>query len=98
MREGMFPLYLKLIDRYQQEDSILTEKLTCAEYKKGYFCGGRNTIKLITYKNKVVIPQQLQRYIVKWYHTYILHTGWDRTEEMILQNLYWTDIRNGVRK
>ena len=61
MSEGIFPLYFKLIDRYQREDPILTEKLTYAEYKKGYFCGGRNTIKLITYENKIVIKQQLQR-------------------------------------
>ena len=32
MTEGTFTLYFKLIDRYQGEDPILTEKLTCAEY------------------------------------------------------------------
>ena len=49
--ESTFPLSLKLIDRYQQEDPILTEKLKCAEYSKGSFRGGINTIKLVTYKD-----------------------------------------------
>ena len=98
MPEFTFPLYFKLIDRYQREDPILTGKLTCAEHKKDSFRGGRNTIKRITYKNEIVIPQQLQRYIVKCYHTYLLHTIRDQTEAMICQHLYWTDIRNTVRK
>ena len=55
--EGKLTLYFKLIDCYKREDPILTEKLTCIEYKEGSFCGGRNTIKLLTYKNKIIIPQ-----------------------------------------
>ena len=42
--EGTIPLSLNLIDRYQQVDSFLTEKLKGAKYKKNYFCRGRNTI------------------------------------------------------
>ena len=63
--EGTFPLSFNLIDRYQREDPFLTEKLKCVEYKKGYFCGGRSTIDIITYKDKIVTPQKLQKYLVK---------------------------------
>ena len=70
--EGSFPLSFKLIDRYQQEDTILTEKLKCAEYIKGSFRGGQNTIKIVTFNNKIVIAQLLQRYVLKWYHTYLI--------------------------
>ena len=59
--EGTFPLYFNLIYRYQQEDPFLTENLKCTEYTKGTFRGGRNTIDLITYKYKIVIPQKLQK-------------------------------------
>ena len=75
-----------------------TGKLNSAECIKGYFCGGRNTIKLITYKYKIVIPRKLQKYVVKWYHTYILHPVLDRTEAMIWQHLYWPGIREAVHK
>ena len=35
--EGTFPLSFKIVYRYQQEDPILTENLTCAEYKRVLF-------------------------------------------------------------
>ena len=46
--DSTFPLYFKLIYHYQQEYTFLPEKLKCAKYKKGYFRGVRNTIKLVT--------------------------------------------------
>ena len=54
--EGTFPLSFNIIDRYQSEDPVLTEKINYEEYQNGYLCGGYNTIKLVTYKNRIVIP------------------------------------------
>ena len=68
------------------------EKLKCAKYKKSSFCGSRNTIELVTYNGKIVIPQKIQKYIVKYYHTYILHPGLDRMWAVIFQHLYWPGI------
>ena len=96
--KGTFPLSFNIIDRYHREYHFLTEKSKCETYKKGYFCGGRNTIKLVTYEGKIVISQKLQKYVLKWYHTYLLHPGPDRTDEMILQNLCYTGIRKSVQK
>ena len=50
-------------------------KLNSAEYIKGSYRGGRNNVKLVTFNDKIVISQLIQRYIVKWYHTYLLHPG-----------------------
>ena len=96
--EVTFPLSFKIVDRYQWKDSIVTEKLNSTENKKGSFRGILDTIKLVTFKNKIVIPQLLQRYVVKWYHTYILHTGRYRTQAMIHQHFYWPGIRKNARK
>ena len=98
LSDRTFPIYFKLIDRYQRGNPILTEKLTCAEYQTGYFFSGQNTVKLVTYKDKLVIPQLLQKYPMEWYYTYILHPGMDTTEAIIHQHLYWKDIRNDVQK
>ena len=73
--EGTFPLSFNIINRYQREDLVLSEKLNSAEYKKGSFRGGQNTIKIGTYKDKIFISQKLQKYVVKWYHNYLLCTG-----------------------
>ena len=72
------------------------EKLNCAEYQTGYFCGGRNTIELVTYKDKIVFPQKIQIYVVKWYHMYIHHPELDRTQAKIRQNLYWPGLRETI--
>ena len=60
-----FTLSFNIIYRYKWEDPVLSEKLNSAEYQKGSFRGGRNIIKLVTYKDKIVIPQKLQKYVVK---------------------------------
>ena len=91
--EGTFTLSFNLLYCYHQEYPLLTEKLKCAEFTKGYLSGGRNTIDLITYKYKRVIPQKLQKYVVKWYHTYLLHPGLDQTEAIILQHFYWSGLK-----
>ena len=86
--EGNFPLSFKLIGRYQRKDPIPTKKITRAEYKKGYFRGSRNTIKSVTFKDKIVIMQLIQKYVVRWHHSYLLHTVLDRTEAMLCQYFY----------
>ena len=55
-----FPLSFNLIDRCKWEDPFLLEKIKCRKYQNGYFCGGHNTLELIKYKDKIVIPQKLQ--------------------------------------
>ena len=47
------------------------------KYVKGSFRGGQNTINLITYNKKTVIPEKIQKYKGKWYFTYPLHPGPD---------------------
>ena len=68
------------------------QKLTAQNSKKLYFRGGWNNIELLTYKDKTVAPQKLQRYAVNWYHTYLLHHVLDQSEAMVCQHLYWIGI------
>ena len=68
-------------------------------YDKGSLSGGSNNdISLIMCKDKIVIPSIIQKYILHWYHKYLLCPGMNRTEAMIRQNLYWPDIRYAVRR
>ena len=73
-------------------------QITKRKIQKGYFRVGRNYIYLVTHQDKIVIPQKLQKYIINWYHTYLLHPRLDRTEAMIHQHLFWTDIVPAIRK
>ena len=74
-------------------------KYKSGTYNKDSFCGGSNIdLKLLTFKDKIVIQSNLQSYVLQWNHTYLLHPGINRTEVMIRQYLYWPDIRNSIRK
>jgi hypothetical protein len=54
----------------------------------------RSTV--ITYDNKIYIPQSLRKRIVWWYHTYLQHTGITRMEATLRKNLTWSNLKKDV--
>ena len=55
--EYILPINLKFIKAYQRQKPIITAKYTTGTYKKCSFRGGSNIyLKLITCKDKIVIP------------------------------------------
>ena len=95
--EGTFPINLTLIQKHQQEEPRIIAKYKTGKYHKGSFREGSNIdLNLITYNNNIVIPSKLQSSVLHWYHTYFVHTIMDITEAMILQDVYWPDIRDSV--
>jgi hypothetical protein len=48
---------------------------------------------VITYDNKIYIPQSLIKRILWWYHTYPQHPGITRMEVTLRQTIAWTNIR-----
>ena len=50
-------------------------------------------IDLITRDEKIVIPQQLQRRVVEWYHTFLCHPGGTKTKQTIRQYFIFKDLR-----
>jgi hypothetical protein len=56
----------------------------------------RSTV--ITYEQKIYIPQSLRKRIVWWYHTYLQNPGITRVEATLRQNLTWTNIRKDVEE
>ena len=74
-------------------------KYKYSTYHKGYFSGVSDIyINLITCDNKIVTLSILQSYMLHWYYTDILRPVMDRIEAMILQNFYYSSIRDAVRK
>ena len=56
--------------------------------------GEEKTRSLVCYNDKIVVPTQLQRHVIDWYHTVLCHPGINRTEETISQHLYWPKMRD----
>ena len=66
---------------------------------KSFFRRGINIyLNIITCKDNIFILSKLQKYVLHWYHVYLLHPEMDRTEVMIHQHLYWLGIRHAVWK
>jgi transposase InsO family protein len=86
------------LDEAQQRDSEIKKEL--AKDKTKYhiqdFLGGGKTRSLVCYKNKIVVPQRLQRHVIDWYHITLCHPGINRTEESIAQHLYWPKMRDQI--
>ena len=51
---------------------------------------------LICKNDKFVVTKNLQKYVVYWYHTYILQSIMERTEAGISQHYYWDNLRNKI--
>ena len=81
-----FPLTYRKIDKYQRKEKDLAAKLKHKNYHTKSFCGGGIITQLICRSDNIVRPKTLRNYVVNWYHTYLLHTGMDRTEATIIQN------------
>jgi hypothetical protein len=65
------------------------------KYELQDFHGGGKTTALICYRNKIVIPNKLQKSVISWYHTTLCHSGINRTEETE-QHLWWPNMREHI--
>ena len=96
--EDVFPLEYRLIDKYQQLDKTLLQKLTT--HRPGFhaksFRGGGKDWTLICHNDKIVIPSQLTKRVTTWYHETLCHPGITRTEESIGQHLWWPNMRTEI--
>jgi hypothetical protein len=93
MESEEFPMSPEIIVREQNKDTHLKEVMK----KSDKFSERRIEIsKVITYDNKIYIPQSLRKRIVRWYHTYLQHPGITRMEETLIQNLTWPNLIKDV--
>ena len=93
---NIFPLTYRTIDKYQPKTRNMAEKLKRAKHHTKYFCGGVNKFMLICKIDKIEVTKILRKYVVNWYHTYLLYPGTERTEATISQHYHWHNLRDGI--
>jgi hypothetical protein len=93
MESEEFPMSPERIAREQKKDTHLKEVINKSD-KFSEIIVLRSTV--ITYDNKIYIPQSLKKKIVWWYHTYLQHPGITRMEANLRQNLTWPNLREDV--
>jgi len=97
-KEITFPLAFELIHKKQLSDKSLVKALTEDKYHLKSFYRGESQYDLICHKHKIVVPKTLQKQILEWYHTFLIHPGINRTEETINQHFWWKTMRDDITK
>jgi transposase InsO family protein len=93
---SVFPVNFTVLANFQQQDRDLqTLVSTHQNVSRKIFRGGE---QLICYKDRIYVPKALQKHVVEWYHTYLMHPGETRLEASIAQHLYWPNIRQLVQQ
>ena len=86
-----YPLNYKALHKHQKSDKYLIKnpKLQHQLQIKTFHGGRKHYDLLCTKDHKIYVPVTLQDRIIQWYHTYLLHPGFNRTEETICQHFWW---------
>ena len=84
-----FRLAYRTIHQCELKEKNMIEKLKRINYHTNFFCGSGNKCMLISKNDKIDALIIIRKYIVNWYHTYLLHLGEDRVEATISHHLYF---------
>jgi hypothetical protein len=73
----------------QQANPAIKKELTKSDsmYQVKVFHRGRTSRLLVCYEDKIVVPTELQKHVIYWYHTTFCYPGIKRNEESIGQHL-----------
>ena len=80
--------------QYQQKDK---ELIKIAQNNKDYsiqnIYGADKKYSLICSNRKIMIPKQLGKQVIEWYHITLCHPEETRRELSISQHFYWKKLR-----
>ena len=87
------------IMQYQQKDKELIKiAQTNKDYSIQNFHRADKKYSLICKNRKIVIPKQLEKQVMEWYHNVLCHRGETRIELNISQYFYWKNLRKTVHE
>jgi len=94
METEHFPPAFTIIAQAQADDKKLQNTLNQLpmEYKQGI----HHEQLIIYFKNKIVIPIELQSRMIEWYHEQILHSGVSRLIESMKQHFHWKTMAKDI--
>lgn len=90
--EESFPLNLSLVRWTQQQELNASNsklKQTVNEKSAGYKITTLDNIEIVTYEDKIYVPQKLRKKTMEWYHHFLNHPGSDRLYKTLQKICYW---------
>jgi hypothetical protein len=94
--DDAYPLRFVNIQKQQLKDENLCKKLGLS---LSDFHGGRKSMfQLYVNKDKkIFLPKSLAKKCVDWYHTYLLHPGFERTKATIAETYWWPEMDKQIK-
>ena len=86
-----FPLNLSLVRKTQQNELNKNKKLKqlLDDKTSGYNITTLDNVEIITYEDRIYVPQKLQKRTLEWYHHFLNHPGGDRLYKTLNRVCYW---------
>jgi hypothetical protein len=95
----IYPLRYSFLEQEQRKDKDLMAHIGKASSPfclKAFRGGGKHYDLIVTENTKIVVPKQLQKRVVTWYHETLCHPGETRTEQTIRLNFNWKNLQKDV--
>jgi len=89
-----FPLAFAIIAQAQADDVKLQEALN--QFPMDYKQCIHHEQPIIYFKNKIVIPIELQTIVIEWYHAQLLHPGVLCLIESIKHHFHWKTMAKDI--
>jgi hypothetical protein len=90
-----FPLNFATISTHQQANTRLQR---IKQFNNDYKTQIIGCTPIVYHRDKIVVPQSLQRQIVDWYHMMLAHPGETRTIKTIEQHFHWQSLSRDVQQ
>ena len=91
----IFPVQLQEVQELQEQDRSLRKKVR--DNPKEFSKQTIEQIKVITFKNRIYLPQKLRKRVLNWYHHYLCHPGKTRMYKTLASTLYWEGMEKDVQ-
>ena len=95
-----FPLDLSVVQQMQQIELRKRKSKLKAQLKdkgSGYAMKEIDEFDLLTYKDKIYVPQPLRGRTLSWYHLYLCHPGGDRLANTLSTVCYWKGMTSQAK-
>ena len=93
--QDVFPVHLQKIKEKQEKDRSLRKKIR--QNPKDYTKIVIENQKIVSFRNRIYIPQELRRQVLSWYHHYLCHPGATRMYKTIGATMYWESMESDIK-
>ncbi len=93
--QDVFPVQIQKIKEKQEKDRSLRKEIR--QNPKDYTKILIENQKIVSFRNRIYIPQELRRQVLSWYHHYLCHPGATRMYKTIGATMYCESMESDIK-